>query len=79
MGDTSEDCCATCTRWRRGYRQTTVPHEWRQSWFDGTLVKAGACRLAPAVWTGEDWEQSRMHQDDWCTEYQSIALHRVYL
>jgi hypothetical protein len=66
----TKERCETCTRWRRGFRGTS--YAWMQKWQDGSTAKTGACRLLPAVWTGQTWEQSRMHEDDWCAEYQSV-------
>lgn len=68
----TKERCKTCTRWRRGFRGTPPSYAWVQNWQDGRRVEFGACRLLPSVWAGNDWEQSRMHEDDWCTEYQSI-------
>jgi hypothetical protein len=69
----AKDRCATCTRWRRGYREAQQPHAWKQNWAND-VADTGACCLSPAVWTDQGWEQSRMHEDDWCTEHQHIEL-----
>jgi hypothetical protein len=77
----TEDRCETCMMWRRGFRSVVRPHEWVDESEDPTEIYGpgwGTCRIAPSTHepapVGRIFTQSRMHADDWCAQFQPIAM-----